>query len=135
MIGIIDDDGVGIWDVDTIFYYGSGKENVVLVVYEAHYDFLQFLWLHLPVSDSNSAVGDVAFYYLTHLVESSDAVADEINLSVSRHFEIDGVSNQFCGECSYLCVDRLTVGWGSTHNTHIAGSHQRELQGSWNRGC
>ena len=87
------------------------------------------------MSDSNAAVGDMTFYYLTHLVESGDAVADEINLSVSRHFEIDSLRNEFGRECSHLSVDRLTIGWGSTHNTHIAGSHQRELQGSRNRGC
>ena len=40
VVCIINDDGVGIRDVDTIFYYGGGEENVVLVVYETHYNFL-----------------------------------------------------------------------------------------------
>ena len=124
MVGIIDDDGVGIGYVDAVFYYRGRDKHVVFVVYETDNDFLQFFGLHLSVSYCNAAVGDVTLYYLTHLFEGGNAVADEINLSVSGHLEVDGVGNELCGECCHLRVDRLTVGWGSTHDTHVARSHK-----------
>ncbi len=36
-------------------------------------------------------------------------------------------------EGNHLGLDRITVRWRCTHDAHIAGSHQRELQGTRNR--
>ena len=128
MVGVADDDGVGIGYVDAVLHDGGGEEHVIFVVYEADDDFLQLLGFHLSVTDGYAAVRHVALYDGAHLLQRGYAVADEIDLSVAAHLEVDGIADQFRRECGNHRVDGLAVGWGSAHDAHVPCPHERELE-------
>ena len=50
-VGAVDEDGVGIWDVDAGLDDGGGEEYVGFVVYEGVHDGFQVLLVHLAVAD------------------------------------------------------------------------------------
>ena len=132
-VGIIHDDGIGIGNIDSVLYDGSRKKQIIVVIDESHDDLLQFLRLHLSMPDSYAAVWHQFLDEQFQLGQFGDTVADEEHLTVTAHLKIDGIGNHRLVEGDYLGLDRITVRWRCTHDTHIAGSHQRELQGSRNR--
>ena len=132
-VGIIHDDGIGIGNIDSVLYDGSRKEQIIVVIDESHDDLLQFLRLHLSMPDSYAAVWHQFLDEHFQLGQFGDTVADEEHLTVTAHLKIDGIGNHRLVEGDDLGLDRITVRRRCTHDTHIAGSHQRELQGSRNR--
>ena len=133
-MGIIHDDGIGIGDIDAVLYDGSRKKQIIVVIDESHDDLLQFLRLHLSMSDGYATVWHQFFNEQFQLGQFGDTVADEEHLTITAHLKIDGIGNHRLVEGDYLGLNRITVRWRCTHDTHIAGSHQRELQGSRYRG-
>ena len=134
-VGIIHDDGIGIGDIDAVLYDGSRKKQIIVVIDESHDDLLQFLRLHLSMTDGNAAVWHQFLDEQFQLSQFDDTVTDEEHLTITTHLKIDGISDHRLVEGDHLGLDRITVRRWRTHDTHIAGSHQRELQGSRNRGC
>ena len=63
VLRLVDEDGVGVGDVDAALYDGGGQQHVVVVVHEAKDDFLQLGGLHLSVAYADAAVGDAALYH------------------------------------------------------------------------
>ena len=95
VLGPVDDDGVGVGDVDAGLDDGGRDEHVVVVVGEVEDDFFQLLGGHLPVADGNACVGDGAVEHLFEFREAVDAVVDEEDLSVAAHLEVDGIGHDF----------------------------------------
>ena len=125
---IINDNGVGIADIDAVFNDGGREEHVVIVVHEAHDDFFQLIGFHLPVTDGNAAVGHIFLDEVGYLLQAVDAIVHKINLAVAAHFEIDGVGYHLMPKGGKLGMDGITVGRRRADNAHVARSHQRELQ-------
>ena len=132
-MGTIDDDGVGVGDIDAVLHDGGREQHVVVVVREVEHYLLELLGLHLSVTNGDAAVGDVLMNHLGNLVQLVDAVIDEIDLSVAAHLEVDGIGDDLCREGMYLCLNGIAVGWRRLDDTQVAGAHQRELQGAGNR--
>ena len=59
MVRVVHYNGIGVRNVDTVFNDCRGKEHVVIVIDEAHDDFLQLLRRHLPMADGHTAVGHI----------------------------------------------------------------------------
>ena len=128
VVGIVDDDGVGVGDVYAVLHDGGGEEHIVVVVDEIHDDLLQFLGLHLSVSYRHTAVGHAFFYEQFQFGEFRDAVVHEVHLSVAAHLKVDGIGNGIAAEADNLRVYGIPVGWRCAHDAHVPGAHERELQ-------
>ena len=120
----VDDDGIGVGDVDTILDDGGREEYVVVVVGEVEDNLLEFLGLHLSVTDGDAAVGDVLMDHLGDMGEVADAVVDEIDLSVATHLEVDGIGDNLGREGMYLCLNRIAVGRGRLDDTQVARTNK-----------
>ena len=123
-VGMVHDNGVGIGYIDAVFDYRSREQHVVFVIHKVDKRVLQVFWFHLSMRYNNTAIGHMLAYDVGQFGEICYAVVNEIHLSVSTHFEIDGISNECAIESCYLCMYRMAV-WGRrSHHTHIASTHQ-----------
>ena len=59
VMGTVDDDRIGIGDIDTILDNSGGEQHVVVVVGEVEDDLFKLIGLHLSVSDGHTSIGDV----------------------------------------------------------------------------
>ncbi len=105
------------------------------MIYEAKDYLLQFLWRHLTMTDSNTAIGNILHYQLLYLCELRYAVVDKEYLTIATHLEVYSVRYHLMVVRSQLSRDRMTVWRWSAHDTHISSTHQRELQSTRNWCC
>ena len=134
-MSIIDDDSIGVGNINTILNNRRWKQYIIVIVHKAHDYLLQFLRFHLPMSDSDTAIGYVLLDKVCYLWKITNTVINEINLSITAHFKVNSICYYFMRERSYLGLNRITVGWWCTHNTHVACAHQWELERTWDRRC
>ena len=124
---IIDDDGVRIRNVNTVLHDRRREQHIIVVIDETNDDFFQLLRLHLSVSDGNAGIRNIFMDDLSDMVETFDAVADEEHLSVATHLKVDGIGYHLTAERTDFCLYRIAVGRRCADDTHITGTHQREL--------
>ena len=134
VLRLVDDNGIGIGYVDATFDDGSGKQHVVIVIDEIKDYLLQFGRLHLSVSDTDTAVGNVPLYHGLQLKQIGNTVIHEEYLPVTAHLEIDGVGNDFLVEGVHFRLDGIAVRRRCLDDAQVARTHQRKLQGTGN-GC
>ena len=109
-MGTIDDDGVGIGDVDAVFDNRRGEQHIIVVVGEVENDLFEFFWLHLSMSDGHTGIRDILMDHIGNLLQLTDAVVHEIDLPIARHLEVDGISDNLCTESMYLRLNGIAVG-------------------------
>jgi hypothetical protein len=57
-VGAVDEDGVGVGDVEAGFDDGGADEDVGLVADEGEHDGFELAFAHLAVADEDSGAGD-----------------------------------------------------------------------------
>lgn len=130
VLRLVDDNGIGIGYVDATFDDGSGKQHVVIVIDEIKDYLLQFGRLHLSVSDTDTAVGNVPLYHGLQLKQIGNTVIHEEYLPVTAHLKIDGVGNDFLVEGVHFRLDGIAVRRRCLDDAQVARTHQRKLQGT-----
>ena len=131
----INNNGIGIRNVYSIFYNGSRKQYVIVVIGKIKDDLLQFLWFHLSMTNSHTSIWHIFQYHFLQARQIIDARIDEIDLTIARHFKVNGICYDFCAKSMDLRLDRITVRRWCLNDTQVASTHQRELQRTWNRRC
>ena len=66
---VVDDYGIGVGYVDTVLHYRRGKQHIIVVIHESHEYLLQFVGVHLSVSDCHPCVGYIFFYESGYLLK------------------------------------------------------------------
>ena len=56
MMGIVDDDRIGIGNVYPVFNNGCREKYIIVIIDKTFDNLLQLIGFHLPVTDSNAAV-------------------------------------------------------------------------------
>ena len=110
VLRLVDDNGIGIGYVDATFDDGSGKQHVVIVIDEIKDYLLQFGRFHLSVTDTDTAIGNVALYHRFQFRKIGDTVVYKEHLSVAAHFEVNGISDNLITESMHLRLNGVTVG-------------------------
>ena len=131
-MGTIDDNRVGIRNIDTVLYNCRREQHIVVVVLEVKDNLFQFFGFHLSVSHSNTCIRHILLNHLFDTRQIADAGINEIHLSITRHLEIDGIGNNLRTKGMYLCLNRIAVGRRGLNDTQVTCPHQRELQGTGN---
>ena len=124
VLGLVDDNGIGIGDINTTFYDGGGKQHIVIIIDEIQYDLLQFGRFHLAMTDGNTAVGNMTLDHHFEFHKIGNTIIHEEYLSVAAHFEVDGIGYDFFIESMYFRLNGITVGRRSLDDAQIAGTHQ-----------
>lgn len=125
-----DDDGVGVWDVKSVFDDGGREQDIGIAIYKVKDDVFQLVWGHLSVRYADAGLrhkGPDAFFYV---VESGDAVVYDEHLSVAPEFEVDGVGEERVVVGVHFGADGIAVGRGRLDDGEVACAHERELEGA-----
>jgi hypothetical protein len=127
-IGAIDDDGIGVGDIDAAFDDGGGEENIGVAIDEAGHDFFEVIVVHLAVADDEPSVRDEREEPLGDGMDGGDAVVQEEDLASAIEFALDGVADDafvvggddgFDGE--------PVLGW-SFDGAHVARAGESEVE-------
>ncbi len=135
MVGVVDNDRIGVGYVESTFYDGGGHENIEFAVHKVQHDFLKFLSVHLPVANGDLGIRNEALYHPGNLLDVADSIVDEKDLASALNLVADGIAYGLLIEAYDLCFDGLTVRRRSSHDTQVTRGHQGELKGSGDRGC
>src|SRR6056300_217653 len=133
MIGVVDDDGIRIGDVQSTFNDGGGYENIVFTFHEVQHDFLEFLTVHLAMTDGDICIGHKPLNHACYLLDIAHSIVDEEYLATTLNLIAYGVSNRFLIEAYDFSFNGLAVWWWGGHYAKVTCCHQGELQGSWDR--
>ena len=76
------------------------------------------------MSDSHTGIWDVFMDHLRDVGEVADAVVDKVNLSVTRHLEVDGIGDNLGAESVNLRLDGIAVGGRCLDDTEVTGSDE-----------
>ena len=128
VLGVVDDDRIGVGDVDAVLDDGRRHQHVELPVDEVHDEFFQLLGGHLAVPDGHAGLRAETRDQPLEGRQILDAVVDEIDLAAACEFGPDGVADDLLRENVRLGEDRLAVGRRGRDDGQIPRTHQRELQ-------
>ena len=92
-MGAIDNDGVGIGDINTVLDDGGREQHIVVIVGEVEDNLFQFLRFHLSMTNGDTGIRDILMNHIGNLLQLTDAVVDKIDLSVARHLEVNGIDD------------------------------------------
>ena len=132
-MGVVDNNRIGVGDVESRFNDGGAEQHVVLASDEVEHDFLQFIAFHLAMGYSDTASWYVTRNEVMYIHDVLHSVMDEEDLTVSSHLEEDGFADELTVEGAELSLYRIAVGRRRVDDTEVAGAHHRELECSRNR--
>src|SRR5690606_32786071 len=134
VVGVVDENGIGIGDIQATFHYGGGDQYVKLPIDEGKHELFQFLAFQLSMADPDLGIGKQALDHPGHFLDVLDAVVDEEYLSAPLDLVGNGIPYEFLIEADHLALYGIPVGWGSVDHREVPGRHQTELQGPWDGG-
>ena len=123
-MGTIDNDGIGIGDINTVLDDGGREQHIVVIVGEVEDNLFQFLWFHLSVTYCNTGIGHILLYYLGYVFKIGNAIVDKVNLTITRHLKVDGIGDDLSSEGMDFRLDGIAVGGRCLNDTEIAGAHE-----------
>ena len=88
-VGIVNDDGICIGDVDAVLDDARREQDIIMPLIEVHHDLLKDVLIHLPVCRGNARLGHETQQMLAHTVDALHAVVDKVDLSPTRQFALD----------------------------------------------
>ena len=128
VLGAVDDDRIGVGDVDAVFDDGRRDQHVELAVDEIHDEPFELLGRHFAVTDPDPRLGADARNQARDGLEILHAVVDEIDLPAARQLRFDGIADDLLREDVRLGEDRLPVGRRRRDDRQVARPHERKLQ-------
>src|SRR4051794_34090244 len=89
-IGAIDDDGVGIRNIEAALDDRGADQDVYLSGNKPAHDGFQFVRVHLAVAEFHPGARAKIRDFLAHFLDRLDAVVEEINLALPIELAVDG---------------------------------------------
>ena len=127
-VRLVDEDGVGVGDVDAALDDGGGHQHVVGALDEVGHHPLELLPIHLAMADAHPGVRHQAVDHAGHVADVGHAVVHEVGLAAAGQLIGDAVPDEFLVEGADLGLDRIPVGRRRRDDAQVAGPHQGELQ-------
>ena len=122
VMGTIDDDGIGIGNINTVLNYSCGEEYVVIVVRKVENNLFKIFRFHLSMTDGDAGVRDILMNHFCNMCQIADAVVHEIDLSIARHLEINGIGNNLRTEGMDLSLDGISVRRRCLNDAEVTGT-------------
>ncbi len=118
-VGAIDDDGVGVWNIEPALDDRGADQNVDFSRNEALHDRLQFVRAHLPVAKlhprARTKLGDPVARFL----DRHDAIVQEIDLPLAFELAVDRVANDALVVAADDGLDREAVERRGLDRRHV----------------
>jgi len=129
-VGAVDDDGVGVGDVDAGFDDGGGDEDVVVAVLEVLHDVFEFAFAHLSVGDGDALLGQVFLDEAGDAFDAVDVVVQDVGLPAPAVFAFAGVGDGVDVPFAEDGLDVLSSGGRGGDDADVAQAAQRQVQGA-----
>lgn len=130
LVGIFDDEGVGVGDIESGFDDGGADEDIDFALDESDHDRFEFFLVHLSVTDGDTGLGDEFLDFVRDVIDAINAVVDKEDLSASGEFSEDGFANDFVGFWTDEGAHRETTGWGVVDERHLSDVHEGHAEGA-----
>ena len=125
-VGLVDEDGVDVGDVQPALDDRGGDEDVGLVADEGEHGPLQRLAGHLAVGDQDAGLGDDRLDAVDDRPDVVDAVVDEVDLAVAVQLADDGVADQLRVEADDARLDGQPVAGRRLQVADVADPQKRQ---------
>ena len=89
----VDDDRVGVRDIDAVLDNRGGNQHVELAIDEVHNELLHILRVHTTVTDRCACLGADAGDHTLNREQVVDAVMHEIDLTAACQLRLDSLAN------------------------------------------
>jgi hypothetical protein len=94
LVGAVDDDGVGVGDVDARLDDGRAHQHVEALLVEVEHHLLQLALGHLAVGDADARLGHQLLQFALHALDALDLVVQEVDLAAARELALEGLAQQ-----------------------------------------
>ena len=105
-VRIVDDDCVGVGNVDTRFDDGRADQHVEFPLNEFHHHGFEHIFVHLPVPDPDARLGNQLMQFLHDLVDGVNTIVDEESLAAALDLAQDHVAHELIVGLGDECPDR-----------------------------
>ena len=133
-IGAVDDDGVGVGDIEATFDDRGGDQNICLATDKGLHDFFEFVLVHLSVSDDQSGLWAEKSDAVANFFDGLDAIMKKVDLALAGEFAVDGVADDAFIVGADERFGRDPIGGRGFDGAHVFRAHQGEIEGSGNGG-
>ena len=116
LIGVIDDDCVGIGNIKTGFNDVGTNENIMFLVDKIEECFFELVRLHLAMRHGDINIRTDASDQRSDFGKCFDTVMNKEYLATAIDFIINCISDHFFVKDASLCMDRLAIRWWSADN-------------------
>ena len=128
----VNDDGVGVRNVDAGFDDGGGQQDVRFPLHEGAHDLFQFFFRHLAVADDDAGLGHQGLDAVSEQFDGFHAVVQQENLSSALQLAFHGLFHDAFVVRAHACLDGLPVDGRGFNGAHVTCSHQGNVQGAGN---
>ena len=124
LVGALDDDGVGVGDVDAVFDDGGADQHIDPAVVEvAHHPF-DLPLAHLAVADTDSGLGDQRLHRVGGLVDGAHLVVDVEDLAAAHQLPVQRFANDVVALLMHEGVDGQPLGRWRGDDRQVAQAPQ-----------
>ncbi len=123
-VGIFDNQGVGVGNVQAGFDDGGAHQNLDIALGHSLHHFAQGILAHLSVGDTHPQAGNPPLEGAGALVDGLRAVVQVVNLAAPVDFPADGIVQTGGGGLHDEGLHRVAVGRGLLDGGHIPDAGQ-----------
>ena len=135
-VGVLDDEGVDIRNVDARLDDRRADEHLNFSVRELLHHGRQALFVHLAVRDADGdVVAEELFECRGAAVDGLDAVVHVVDLPAARELAPDGVGDDAPVMLEHICLHRLAVNRRDLDGRHVADARKRHVERSGDGRC
>ena len=108
-VGAVDDDGVGVGDVEAVLDDRRRQQHVELVGHEVEHRALERVLAHLAVADDDARLGHQPLEQVGHRVDRLDAVVDDEDLAAAGQLGAQRPADHVLVELDDVGLDRQPI--------------------------
>ena len=124
ILGLVDEHGVGVGNVDAGLDDRGGHENVGLVLDELVHHLFQLVLVHLTVADDDAGVGHELADFIRDGLDVVDLVVYEEDLAVAGQFALQRLLDALLVVLNDLGDDRAAVAGRRGEIGNVANTQQ-----------
>src|SRR5215831_11675246 len=120
-VSTIDNNCIGIGNIQAAFDNGRRKQNVGFAINEFRHDFLQIVAMHLAMANDNASVRDEPCEFLGHHLNRSNSVVKEENLTAAIQLAVDRITDDSLIVLRDDGLDRQPIMRRGLNRAHVTG--------------
>ena len=132
-VGLVDEDCVGLGDVEAAFDDRRGQEDVGHARHEREHRLLQLRLREPAVHDADRGLGHDLRDAVGHLLDVVDPVVHEKHLPAAGELPFDGISHQSRVPAGHPRFHCDSVGWRRRQIRDVADPEHRHVERPWDR--